>query len=478
MRLVGPKSPNKSMWVDVGTLDASPASMRWSHALALTALLAAGCSGETGSDEANVTSNLAPLFADESTLHLELRAPFKKINDGLTLEGDLQPGEIVVGGKRIPIQIGPRGRTSMQECTFRKLEVEISDVTRAAGTPFAGLESFKIGTHCDLRDGISLFGRLGNEEAVFRERLAYRWYQEMTPFSLGTRRAVISYVSTDGGPAPGTKHAFFLEDFKTFRKRIHAEKVEARDVVRAKLDQSVLATSYVLELLVANSDWQIGDLVRGAIRPPQTDVAVDGEEGSFNFKVFRPSEGGDIPLPYDFDIAGVVVGEDSESFIQNAAFVPDESAEVHEQIFHIVGYWRMFPDDAVRTAAIASLLEARPAIEQATDDAELDPAGKKLALARQKTFFDALKLASTTVKALDRGPLTLFESKSSQVEFCTQVNGAEPIVVVEQTSNRIGFQFVVETIDDTQCEGLPHLEFAPVDKTFYIDKARVVVPDL
>jgi len=147
---------------------------RWSRGVAFMALLAAGCSGVAGSDEADITANLAPLFASENTLHLELRAPFKKINDSLTQEGDLQPGEIVVGGKHIPIQIGPRGRTSMQECTFRKLEVEISDTTRAAGTPFAGLESFKIGTHCDLRDGISLFGRLGNEEAVFRERLSPR----------------------------------------------------------------------------------------------------------------------------------------------------------------------------------------------------------------------------------------------------------------------------------------------------------------
>ncbi len=420
----------------------------------------------------------SPMFTSDAPVRFEIRAPFGKMNDrsrASFTEGQLDDGLLVTNGAEIPIKIGPRGRTSWDECLFRKLEAEIPVPDAAAGTAFADLASFKIATHCDLANGFSLFGRLGNEEGVYREELAYRWYRAMTPMALRTRLAEITYVDTDAPAAlPLRKHAFVLEDFKTFRTRIGGTKVEVADVDRSKLDPTVLSTSYVFQLLIGNTDWQIGRMFRGGVAPIQEGTPLGGDTSTFNYKVFRTPTT-DIPLPYDFDIAELIGGQRSND--EPPKLLEDRPPLVRRLANDLVGFWRLFPDAQQRRSGVEALLRARSEIERSTHASPVDAEGKKIARARIEAFFAAIA-AMHDVRALSRGPLSLYERAAASTPFCTKVSGAHPVRVVGESGTRVAFRMLDEAFDHSECEGLPPFEFISPEKTLWVDRAKVVVPEL
>jgi hypothetical protein len=143
--------------------------------------------------------------------------------------------------------------------------------------------------------------------------------------------------------------------------------------------------------------------------------------------------------------------------------------------FQMAAFWRLFPDTSVRAAAIDAFIRAQATIERFTDKAGLDPEGLQIARLRQSGFFEALIRVRPVMPLLDRGPLTLYDSATADSPVCSKVRGGEAVTIVGESNGRVGFQLASIAIDGQQCESVRGFEFAPVDRTFWIDKSRIVL---
>lgn len=233
----------------------------------------------------------APLFASNDPLEVTIRGPFSTIMRVRSLEED-QPGTLTyndpeAGDVTVELGIRTRGRFRHQEevCPFAPLRLNFkkSDVK---GTLFAGSDKLKLVTHC--RNGATPYS-----QALLKEHLAYRIFNQVTDNSFRVRLMRVTYVDSERGDRERTYFAFVIEHREQLAKRIGLA-VNSRESAEIELLNSVQANlGSVYQYLIANTDFS-------PIR------AAPGEPCCHNNVLFGDQEGDILPIPYDFDMSGVV----------------------------------------------------------------------------------------------------------------------------------------------------------------------------
>lgn len=139
-------------------------------------------------------------------------------------------------------------------------------------------------THCrngDRRDNL-----------VLQEYLAYRIYNLLTDYSHRVRLAEITYEEA-GDQRGRPRYGFLLEPWKTVAERTGATPVDADGAVNIKVLSPADANRIaVFNYMIGNEDW--------SLLWPEPD-----ESCCHNAKPLL-ADGLVIPLPYDFDFAGIV----------------------------------------------------------------------------------------------------------------------------------------------------------------------------
>jgi hypothetical protein len=154
-------------------------------------------------------------------------------------------------------------------------------------TVFSGQDKLKLVTHCQDR-------RSAYDQYVLQEYLIYRTYNLLTDLSFRVRLARITYVDTDGERDPLTRHAFLIESDEHVAARNGLELVRLKTISPAKVDPLQLSLLEVFQYLIGNTDWS-------AFR-----YEIGKDECCHNtLPIGRPS-GWVVPVPYDFDIAGII----------------------------------------------------------------------------------------------------------------------------------------------------------------------------
>jgi len=259
---------------------------------------------------AQLLSSVEPFDARLEFALADLKARSRTSPDA-TVTGSLSFVDPATGQPRTidGVTVSTRGHTSQREseCDFPKLKLKFGRAQSDAA--FAGIKTLKIGTHCGERadgDLTPKFGRWANDKAPWREAAVYKLLEALQVPTLEARPVRLTYVDTQAGgqPAPLTRKAFFLEDDRAAMERLNgvAEQTESQFTsARERFAESDAARLAFTEALVGNFDWCVRFYQRDTYR-------CDPRHSLWNVLAFTRTDATDLPVPYDFDISGMVTG--------------------------------------------------------------------------------------------------------------------------------------------------------------------------
>ena len=253
--------------------------MRTGIVAAATALLLSGASATA--QEAGAV----PLFQSDAPIELTLTADFKALKGDRRGETPERPATVTLTGDSelsLDAQLRTRGsfRRERANCSFPPLRINFKK-KQVEGTVFGGQDKLKIVGSCRPN-------RDSYEQLVLSEYLAYKAFQTVSPTAFQVRLARITYVDASGDDEPFTRFAFFIEDDDAVAGRFGAQVLdlpEGRNLPPGVLDPPSAATLAVFQYMIGNTDW--------------SDAQAHNTE-------LLDLVGTGIPVPYDFDFAGIV----------------------------------------------------------------------------------------------------------------------------------------------------------------------------
>lgn len=231
------------------------------------------------------------LFRDDRVLEIELRGPIETLMDersdeeqlGATIRWTEADGRAV----EVAVQIRARGnyRRQARVCSLPpiRLNFKTADVEN---TLFDSQDKLKVVTHCDYRSG-------RHDRYVLREYVAYRLLNLLTDISYRVRLLRMTYVETDDDNDTRTAFAFVIEDKDRFAARTGLPVVEIPGTRVEHLEPAYTNLVSVFEYMIGNTDFSP---IAG---PPDDDCC-------HNMHLFGSLEEALFPVPYDFDITGIV----------------------------------------------------------------------------------------------------------------------------------------------------------------------------
>lgn len=246
---------------------------------------------------ASHAGSTAPLFTSNDIMDVTIRAPFSTIMRKRSKDED-RPATLTyidaeMGEVTIDLSIRTRGRFRRQSdtCKFAPLRLNFKKST-VKETVFADSDKLKLVTHC--RNGSTTYS-----QAVLSEHLAYRIFNLLTDASFRVRLMRITYVDTDKKDQANTEFAFVIEHKKQLAKRIGLELNESPKTEIKFLDARHMNLGSIYQYLIGNTDFS-------PIR------AAPGEPCCHNYILFGTERGNILPIPYDFDMTGIVDAPHSE----------------------------------------------------------------------------------------------------------------------------------------------------------------------
>ena len=225
------------------------------------------------------------LFGTNEPLEFTLTADFKQVfrsRDTLnvkshkaTLSVKDSSGNLVT----IPIEVAPRGHFRLRNdvCNFPPIRL-IFPKSGLKGTPFAGQNALKLGTHCQKNDK-------EYHEYPVREFATYEVLNMLTDASFKARLATVTYVQP-GDEDQVVRTGLLIEDEDDMAKRNGGRIQTVRGGTFNDMDPAQTALITVFAYFVGNTDFSVWSL--------------------HNVRLVATSDGRYVPVPYDFDWSGVV----------------------------------------------------------------------------------------------------------------------------------------------------------------------------
>jgi hypothetical protein len=239
----------------------------------------------------------APLFSSDEVMHLTIPLDFKTLCrpretpdcDYTPTVLEYQDGQGQTQSIAIEIKIRGGWRSLEKNCSAPLLFVRFAEQENT-GTPFEGQSKLPLTTHCG--HGISLESaqvrqnRTTWEQYLLKEYLAHRLYNEITDISLNSRLVRMTYPNPNKPRRKIVHYAFFTEHFESVAARNNDELLERGSFDHEKLDSRAADVVALFQFMIGNTDWSI---VRER-----------------NIALLQDSGGAQLPLPFDFDMSGLV----------------------------------------------------------------------------------------------------------------------------------------------------------------------------
>jgi hypothetical protein len=326
----------------------------------LLAILAA-CGASTATAQAPT-----PLFAAGEPIRLKLRGPIGDIRRNAERSTDAYQASLTLDGpvpETFAVRLSARGlsRRRRDICTFPPLRLEFAAPPPEASL-FRGQDRLKLVTHCQSSASF--------QQYVLLEYAAYRLLNVLTPLSLRVRLATIDYVEADSERTLATRLGFLIEDVDDAARRNGLVELETGAVAVARLSRRHAGRVAVFQYMIGNLDWAMH------AGPPGEDCCHNGK-----LLAAAPDAAADlIPVPYDFDHAGIV----DPPYATPPPQVPVASVRVRR-------YRGFCIHNAEAQAAAAEMLTRRAELNAALASVpQLDERVRRRALAYLNGFFEAI----------------------------------------------------------------------------------------
>lgn len=237
-----------------------------------------------------VAGRAIPMFSDDGVLAVRLEAPFSTLmrerSETEDLAGMLRYTDSAGKEQVFDVKLRARGRYRRDSDTCRFPPVRLNfKKGQLDGTEFDGLDKVKLVTHCQ--------NLASYEQNVLDEYLAYRIFNLLTEYSFRVRLLHVDYVDKEAHDKSVTRYGFLIEDDDLLEKRIDMKRAELPRISSSQLMPSEAALVVVFQYLIANTDFSM-------VAGPKDDICCH------NIVLFDAGDDKLLPIPYDFDFAGLV----------------------------------------------------------------------------------------------------------------------------------------------------------------------------
>lgn len=226
----------------------------------------------------------ATLFDTDDIFEIKLRfdiSKYKKLrSDTMYLDSELTYFLNETDSVTKNIKVRARGnirRTVI--CDFPPLMLNFK-MKDAAGTEFAGINKLKIVPYC----------KMGYEQYILKEYLAYKLFNVLTDYSLKVRLFKITYINSIKDKKPITQFGFAIEPVDLLEKRTGTKELEYSGITQRNLRPDMLNRAALFNYMIGNTDWSV---------PIKHNVIL-----LTNAKTTPVNE--NLIVAYDFDYSGLV----------------------------------------------------------------------------------------------------------------------------------------------------------------------------
>lgn len=227
------------------------------------------------------SSQNVPLFSSNDPLPVRLAVSLsevkKKTNDSTYIPAVLSFKNDDGAWDSIPVSIRTRGNFRKKECSYPPLRLKIKKKD-AANTLFEGTRSLKLVLPC--------YTAKSGGDLVNKEYLCYKLYEPITTFNFRTRLLDITLVERGKREKISMINGFFIEDDDLLAERHQAKAVDETKINPMQLEDTSALRQDLFQYMIANTDFSTTFF--------------------HNIKVMLTIKGCYIPVPYDFDMSGVV----------------------------------------------------------------------------------------------------------------------------------------------------------------------------
>lgn len=234
----------------------------------------------------------AKLFSADDTLVVTLTAPWRKLQRNEDYQG-AYPARIEYRDEtgntaELDLTVERRGIKRQEACKFPPIRLRF-EKQMVKGTTFRGEKSLKMVTHCEKSKRF--------DQYYILEMLAYRMYSLLTDYSFRVRPLEVTYLDSETGKSQESRFAFLIEDDSDVAKRNDLKKLKIPRIVADRLEPEISSLFSLFQYMIGNVDWA-------------ATAGPDPEQCCHNVKLIAPRplapEDYVVPLPYDFDSAGLV----------------------------------------------------------------------------------------------------------------------------------------------------------------------------
>ncbi len=252
------------------------------HLILFLSLISMSASVSQQNKAPDTLNTIVDLFEREEILPIKLAYSMKEVrtktNDSTYIKTDLfyqlEDGE----WRSLEVKLRARGNNRRKTCFFTPIKVKISKAERR-GTPFEAHKKLKLVLPCLIQSE--------NDDKLLKEYLAYKLYEEVATYYYKTRLLDIDYTDIRGNKRKGFQlKGFFQEDIDKIAERAGGKELKGRKVHPLQQDDHASIQNDILQYMIGNTDFS--------------------NAYQHNTKLLFTSDKKTVPVPYDFDLSGLV----------------------------------------------------------------------------------------------------------------------------------------------------------------------------
>ncbi|MCT4602433.1 MAG: hypothetical protein N4A59_05990 [Marinifilum sp.] len=222
------------------------------------------------------------LFEDDELFEICLKGNIRKLFKNRNSKSIYHPIQLSYQEKdtiihHFNIRVKTRGnfRKLRENCSTPPLLLNFDTLSHLENTFFSGQNKLKLVTACT------------DEQYVLQEYLAYKIYQLITPKSFRVRLVKICFEDSEKGKKTKPEFGILLEHQDCMAHRNKSRLVKWPNLNPIKTNREMFLKMAVFQFLIGNTDWSV--------------------QYGHNIKLISGLNNASIiPVPYDFDMSGIV----------------------------------------------------------------------------------------------------------------------------------------------------------------------------
>ncbi|WP_009032754.1 hypothetical protein [Indibacter alkaliphilus] len=224
---------------------------------------------------------VADLFGSDEVMQIKFSTSFKELKKAKDKKERAPTlmyfSEEPEAWDSLDVELRARGNFRRDKCFFPPLKVRIMKKNRKGGI-FENHKNLKLVLPCNDYQG--------KDDLLIKEYLAYKIYEALNPYHFKTRLVDLEITDLSGRqPKSFFVKGIFIEDDKNVAERFEGKLAKDVQINPFRLHDTTSVRHDFFQFMIANTDWST------VAQHNSTLMMIDRKY---------------IPLPYDFDMAGLV----------------------------------------------------------------------------------------------------------------------------------------------------------------------------